>query len=75
MGTPVNPSRMKGSDPVVVHERWGTVHEVDNGEACCGNNLGGKGNYLSMTRSEARGRPGTRPCESVGCVPARRDRQ
>jgi hypothetical protein len=69
----VNLKRLKGSDPVLVHQRRRTVHEVNNiGETCCGNGLGGKGNFLPMTRSQAQGLAGSRPCESLACVAARR---
>jgi hypothetical protein len=68
----VNPSRLKGSDPVFVHPRWLTVHEVhEDGTLCCGNPLG-KINYKSMTRSQAQGMAGTKPCQSLACEAARR---
>ena len=73
MATPTNFSRLKPSDPVLVHQRWRTVHEVNtSGETCCGNGLGGKGTFLPMTRSQAQGLAGSRPSESLACAAARR---
>jgi hypothetical protein len=64
---------MKGSDDVLVHPRWLTVHEVyDDGTARCGNGSSGGINYLSMTRSQARAMAGSKPCESLACTAARR---
>jgi hypothetical protein len=69
----VNPGRLKGSDPVAVHPTWLTVHEVhaDAKTLRCGNPHD-KIPYKSMTRSQAQGMAGTKPCRSLACEAARR---
>ena len=75
MATAVNPGRLKGSDPVLVHPRWRTVHEVHgNGTACGGSRSDRDIDYEQMTRRQAQGMARTKPCQSHGCTAARRDR-
>jgi hypothetical protein len=64
-------SKLKDSDPVFVHPKHGTVHEAGTtNDLACGNPFG-KIPYLSMTRAQARGRAGTKPCNSLACDKAR----
>jgi hypothetical protein len=65
--------KLKGSDPVWVHRRTGTVHEDINGETPCGNGKGGKNpRIVPMTRAQANALPNSEPCESLACTAARR---
>ena len=62
-----------GSDNLLVHPQWLTVHEVyHDGTARCGNGSSGGIHYLSMTRSQARAMGGSKPCASLACIAARR---
>jgi hypothetical protein len=67
----MNPGQLKGSDPVLRHPKWGTVHEARYGETVCGN-PGGVIRYSSMTRGQADGMAGSKPCRSLACEAARR---
>ena len=63
----------EGSDPVLVHPRWLTVHEVDpaTGIPSCGNGTHGKITYTPMTRGQARAVSGSHNCAVGGCRAAR----
>jgi hypothetical protein len=69
----MNPGQLQGTDLVFVHPKRRTVHEArDPSHLSCGNSGGSSTGYLPMTRSQAQGMAGTKPCKSLACEAARR---